>query len=62
MLSWLKSLFEEKMSDDDFKAGLAWKEARLDRPFFEKGECPFSHHVKTRGTVVREQRGVRHDN
>lgn len=61
MLRWLKSLFTETMSDEDFLAGLAWKETRLDRPFFQ-GECPFSRHVKNFGVVSRKQRDARNDN
>lgn len=62
MLSWLRSLFTEDMTDEDFIAGLAWKEARLDRPFFQEGECPFSNYVRHHGVVVGKQRGARNDN
>lgn len=62
MLRWLKSLFTEEMSDEDFIAGLAWKEARLDRPFFRGGECPFGAYVKSHGVEARKQRDARNDN
>jgi hypothetical protein len=50
------------MTADEFIETLAWKEARLDRPFFLPGECPFSNYVKAHGVEVRKQRDARHDN
>jgi hypothetical protein len=62
MLEKIKSLFTRGMTADEFIETLAWKEARLDRPFFLPGECPFSNYVKAHGVEVRKQRDARHDN
>lgn len=62
MLQWLKSLFHEEITAEDFRAWSDLHRGRSDRPLFGTGDCLYGKYVKAHGVLSRQFQGTRHDN
>ena len=62
-LKWLDSLFQEKMTDEEFAMAQQWREARHGRPLFrEPGTCPWAKKALKEGVLSVTPKDVRYDN